>query len=173
VEIESIPTQYSGVTFRSRLEARWAQFFDVIGVNWQYEPMRIEGWIPDFLIDGRWLAEVKPTPITSTGAAHHEPFAKAIRDFDTLLLGEGPGDALGLVVRRESDGSILARYLVADLEAGPASLHVFPFLPRGFRSDLAAFWQGLSNQLGAWQPPPSRSVVFASCEAAFGPDWRA
>lgn len=173
MEIEAIPTEYSGVTFRSRLEAKWAQFFDMIGVEWEYEPKQVKGWIPDFLIAGQWLAEVKPTPITGTGAAHHEPFSKAIRNFDTLLLGEGPGDALGLVVRRQSDDSVFVRYLVADLEDGPARLHVFPFLPRGFRSDLAIFWRGLGNQPAAWQPPPAQSVVLAFCEAAFGTDWRA
>lgn len=165
MEIESIQTEYAGVTFRSRLEARWAPLFDVIGVEWKYEPTCLQGWIPDFLIGGLWLAEVKPTPITSTVAAHHEPFAKAIRRFDTILLGDGPGDALGLVVRRESDGGIFARHLVADLEHGAAKLHVFPFLPRGFRSDLTAFWNGLSDQPGAWQSPPVRSVILRAAKA--------
>lgn len=33
-----IETRYKGYRFRSRLEARWAVFFDVLGVRWEYEP---------------------------------------------------------------------------------------------------------------------------------------
>jgi hypothetical protein len=57
-----IPTEYSGTTFRSRLEARWARFFDGIGWNWEYEPFDADGYIPDFLILGRssLLIEIKP-----------------------------------------------------------------------------------------------------------------
>jgi hypothetical protein len=62
--INSIPTLYAGVRFRSRLEARWAAFFDVIGWEWNYEPFDLYGWIPDFMIivkTGRpVLVEVKP-----------------------------------------------------------------------------------------------------------------
>jgi hypothetical protein len=36
--IKLIETLYRGYRFRSRLEARWAVFFDVAGVAWQYEP---------------------------------------------------------------------------------------------------------------------------------------
>lgn len=32
-----IQTLYGQVLFRSRLEARWAVYFDVIGIEWQYE----------------------------------------------------------------------------------------------------------------------------------------
>ena len=53
--IKAIETEYKGYKFRSRLEARWAIFFDAIGVRWEYEP---EGYgmedgtvyLPDFLI---------------------------------------------------------------------------------------------------------------------------
>lgn len=33
-----IPTMYKGIQFRSRLEARWAVFFDTLGIEWEYEP---------------------------------------------------------------------------------------------------------------------------------------
>lgn len=55
--IKAIPTEYKGYRFRSRLEARWAVFFDTCGVEWEYEP---EGYdlgnglyyLPDFLLHG-------------------------------------------------------------------------------------------------------------------------
>ena len=56
-EMRAIQTEYKGYLFRSRLEARWAVFFDRLGVKWEYEP---EGYdlgdgllyLPDFLLHG-------------------------------------------------------------------------------------------------------------------------
>lgn len=63
---KSIPTFYNAVTFRSRLEARWAVFMDHLGVPWSYEHEGYaldSGWyVPDF-----WLPtlqthlEIKPS----------------------------------------------------------------------------------------------------------------
>lgn len=39
--IRAIPTPYGGEVFRSRLEARWAAFFDQLGLDWEYEE---DGW---------------------------------------------------------------------------------------------------------------------------------
>jgi hypothetical protein len=44
------PTLYKDVMFRSRLEARWAAFFDLVDWGWQYEPYDLKGWTPDFLV---------------------------------------------------------------------------------------------------------------------------
>lgn len=57
-----IPTTYESSNFRSRLEARWAAFFDLIGWRWTYEPMDASGYIPDFLIHGDrpFFVEVGP-----------------------------------------------------------------------------------------------------------------
>lgn len=57
-----IPTTYRNTRFRSRLEARWAAFFDLIGWSWIYEPLDADGYIPDFLIEGAapFLVEVGP-----------------------------------------------------------------------------------------------------------------
>jgi hypothetical protein len=54
--MKAIETMYRQYRFRSRLEARWAVFFDALGVKWQYEP---EGYVlddgtpylPDFLTE--------------------------------------------------------------------------------------------------------------------------
>ena len=53
--MKPIQTQYRGYLFRSRLEARWAVFFDACGVKWEYEPegYRLENgicYLPDFLL---------------------------------------------------------------------------------------------------------------------------
>ena len=63
--MNAIPTIYKGQLFRSRLEAKWACFFDLVGWEWEYEPMDLNGWIPDFLINGhtKLLCDVKPTQV--------------------------------------------------------------------------------------------------------------
>lgn len=53
--IRPIETEYHGYRFRSRLEARWAVFFDEIGADWVYEPEGYElpdgtRYLPDFLL---------------------------------------------------------------------------------------------------------------------------
>lgn len=57
-----IPTEYKGVHFRSRLEATWARFFDACGWAWDYEPIDLRGYIPDFVLRGarQHLVDVKP-----------------------------------------------------------------------------------------------------------------
>jgi hypothetical protein len=73
--IKAIETVYNGYRFRSRVEARWAVFFDTLGIEYEYEK---EGydlpsgrylpdfWLPQMLLRttasedyGVWL-EVKP-----------------------------------------------------------------------------------------------------------------
>ncbi len=57
--VAAIPTTYRGVNMRSRLEAKWAAFFDAGKIPWEYEPADYPGWIPDFRI-GKILVDVKP-----------------------------------------------------------------------------------------------------------------
>lgn len=63
-----IPTKYKGYTFRSRLEARWAVYFDLIGITWDYEPegyvLRNGVWyLPDFYLHQLdTFVEIKPQP---------------------------------------------------------------------------------------------------------------
>lgn len=63
-----IPTKYKGYTFRSRLEARWAVYFDLIGITWDYEPegyvLRNGIWyLPDFYLHQLdTFVEIKPFP---------------------------------------------------------------------------------------------------------------
>lgn len=62
--VTPIPTRYAGCHFRSRLEARWAVFFDAIDQPWTYEPEGFETpagrYLPDFFLpdQGVWV-EIK------------------------------------------------------------------------------------------------------------------
>jgi hypothetical protein len=50
--IKAIETEYNGYKFRSRLEARWAVFFDTLGIEYRYEEdgFDLNGtwYLPDF-----------------------------------------------------------------------------------------------------------------------------
>lgn len=52
--IQAIETKYKGYRFRSRLEARWAVFFDALGIEWEYEKEGFtngeEYYLPDFYL---------------------------------------------------------------------------------------------------------------------------
>ncbi len=63
--LKAIETRYNGYRFRSRLEARWAVFFDTLGVPYEYEKEGFDleeaGWyLPDFWLPSlRWWVEIK------------------------------------------------------------------------------------------------------------------
>lgn len=55
MDIKPIETVYNGYRFRSRLEARWAVFFDAAGIKYEYEPEGFEledgtRYLPDFYL---------------------------------------------------------------------------------------------------------------------------
>lgn len=64
--IKPILTDYGDYRFRSRLEARWALFFDRVGIAWDYEPegfsLPVNGrYLPDFwLPESACYVEIKP-----------------------------------------------------------------------------------------------------------------
>jgi len=72
VTTDAIPTWYRSTRFRSRLEARWAAVFDAFVWPWEYEPLDLRGYVPDFVLPFKrteWthrhtnlsmLVEVKP-----------------------------------------------------------------------------------------------------------------
>jgi hypothetical protein len=67
--IKAIETVYKGYRFRSRLEARWAVFFDALGLEWEYEKEGYQlsgtGYLPDFWFPKfNCFAEVKPKVFT-------------------------------------------------------------------------------------------------------------
>lgn len=80
-------TIYNGVLYRSRLEARWAIFFDVIGIPFHYEPkqfMTSEGfYLPDFYLPSlRMWVEIKP-------ATQHGPTPEEILKMRDVADTEG------------------------------------------------------------------------------------
>jgi len=100
----AIPTRYAGVQFRSRLEARWAAFFDIVGWRWEYEPFDLKGYIPDFILSFHrpLLVEVKPLIWRLSGDTDEGVVACAARwkivrsawDHEAMLCGVSVGEHL-------------------------------------------------------------------------------
>lgn len=72
MDVKAIETEYNGYKFRSRLEARWAVFFDAAGIKYEYEAYGFEGinwgdelprkYLPDFYLPQfDVFVEVKPS----------------------------------------------------------------------------------------------------------------
>ena len=69
-DIKPIETFYKGYRFRSRLEARWAVFFDAAGIQYGYEPQGYKlsdgtCYLPDFFLpEFKAYVEIKPSSIS-------------------------------------------------------------------------------------------------------------
>lgn len=99
---------HSGIRFRSRLEARWAAFFTYIGWKWEYEPLDAEGYVPDFLITGKWpfFVEVGPcvTPQEYQAKAAKADRAASTLQRDVLIVGVNPLPDLDTTMRQLACG---------------------------------------------------------------------
>ena len=102
MDIKPIETHYKGYKFRSRLEAKWAVFFDACGIEWDYEP---EGYnlgdgiyyLPDFVLhnvkakgfSGDLYVEVKGH-MTEEDEVKIEKFYEVFSDNNELPVSKKP-----------------------------------------------------------------------------------
>lgn len=108
--IKAIDTRYGGYLFRSRLEARWAVFFDKLGLSWTYEVegFDIDGlrYLPDFRVltpqgEPIWY-EVKPAGTASDPKFHAFKEALSRENPDGLVRAELLcGDPLDVIIRSD------------------------------------------------------------------------
>lgn len=93
--LKPIETNYKGYRFRSRLEARWAVFFETLDVRWEYEPQGYDlgdlgFYLPDFWLSTvKMFAEVKPEDYTASDHARCHALAAAT-DTSVLILNGTP-----------------------------------------------------------------------------------
>lgn len=177
----SYPTLYNGSRFRSRLEARWAAFFDLVGWRWTYEPFDVTGYIPDFAIHGpaSLLVEVGPCEFLSEFSEKAEkPLATFGRERTVLILGIDP-----LILQQgRPDLLPIAGYLTNDGEDGweqtaPARWSRCQKCDRiGIYHELGAFrlrpcghWSG-NNHLGVID---ERQIALLWRDAGNRVQWRA
>ena len=119
--MKAIETVYRGFRFRSRLEARWAVFFDALGIKWRYET---EGYdlggagyylpdfflhynedyharfVPDFDPAGHWV-EIKPVAPSLAEQRKMVELSKHTMHSGMIFVGS-PGDGIFYSTSRKS-----------------------------------------------------------------------
>lgn len=160
-EIKSKPTIYNGTKFRSRLEARWACFFDLLGWKWQYEPFDLQGWTPDFIVygsEGRFiLVEIKPFIDDDVLAEYQAKVALWANGHNCIILSND---------FNEDSGGILAGYQFDTF------LEVTPFTGEPFKIhwkdgqvgndsqfDIGSIYMAFDGVL--WADPDNRKLFLA------------
>lgn len=160
--IKPIETIYNGYRFRSRLEARWAVFFDAIDADWEYEP---EGFVlengmyylPDFLIHnnkGRgpselWIEVKNPYNFSEEDKTKVNTFANPAYmgyvDDNTraiLVVGNipniGKDDSLSTNIDYDEDKKIFSLELVDG--------DYFPAIPAKYKGGGFCLLDGNNNQ---------------------------
>lgn len=80
MKFEAKETYYNNILFRSKNEAKWARFFDLVRIRYDYEPTTVTGWNgvrykPDFYFpDYEKYAEVK----SNAKGIHNEQMANKL-----------------------------------------------------------------------------------------------
>jgi hypothetical protein len=163
--MKTIETRYAGYRFRSRLEARWAVFFDALGARWEYEPEGFKlpsgkRYLPDFklLLRGRGVfVEVKPSPSSDADWRKAIEFARA----EPILLLAGPPR-----VRRFDTLALPASYDMARLVRGDSHLGPLGWgLHREWIVRLSAFLEA-RDESGAVEASRSARFEFGESGAA-------
>lgn len=132
--MKAIETEYNGYRFRSRLEARWAVFFDTLGIKYEYEPegFDLDGvyYLPDF-----WLPDIK-TWVEVKGVMRKEDSEKINKFIDKILEENGnywkkPEERLMVVgnIPSESDTKHLYDWMFETKDGMYSCNRDWPYLP--------------------------------------------
>ena len=98
MHLKAIDTVYKGHRFRSRLEARWAVFFNSLGLPYEYEKegFDLDGilYLPDFWMPSLDIyVEIKGSALTKLDERKIEALAEASDKECLVLIGQiGPPD---------------------------------------------------------------------------------
>lgn len=132
--IKPIQTFYKGYHFRSRLEARWAVFFDELNLQWEYEKEGFElqagRYLPDFWIStvNMW-AEVKPEFKFDFDATIKVYQLASHTQKSVLLLGGAPENRPYDAVDRDG---FLCEYCLTNYHNYPQDEHRFYGMPSDY-----------------------------------------
>jgi hypothetical protein len=110
--LPAIATRYKGRVYRSRLEARYASYFDALGWAYEYEPLDLHGYIPDFIIRAPGACGVSEPMVVEV-----KPFVPPFEDEDVML-----------VCKRIEDGGWLGDALVVGAQHRCDNQHAQPMM---------------------------------------------
>jgi hypothetical protein len=138
-EIKPIPTYYNHVLYRSRMEARWAAFFDFVRWDFEYEPEPFATWSPDFVIHTLdTFIEVKPLTMWDSAITKMQPYSKQFRCgllHDHIEIG--------------SDAYYIGKYLNRDYKEGELLLKDYTIPYRGNFTPrvIEQYWAEAKNKV--------------------------
>ena len=177
MNIKPIETEYNGYRFRSRLEARWAVFFDTVGIKYQYEPEGFDlgdgiKYLPDFYLpeDEVWV-EIKGTMPDEKDLEKMLRFGQKVCGDMTetgkryrCLLGEIPFNGIGdfipclIYASREELGKLLKAGSPVNIPKYGAFNHGFWVHNRGLEIGKRAMKKARSARFEHGEKPNIRSV---------------
>lgn len=104
----AISTRYKGYNFRSRLEARWAVFFDHLNIRWDYEPEGFElgnglRYLPDFWLPD-WKIWIEVKPAACDDAAREKACRLVHQSGHALYMSNGLPDGPGTLFYLDASG---------------------------------------------------------------------
>jgi hypothetical protein len=132
-QFEILETRWKGWRFRSRLEARWAVYFDDLGIAFQYETISyvMDGlcYLPDFWLPqvGLW-AEVKPRPFDAMELLKIDRLVRGTGDAAILLIGPPDFNSYSTIELAEHAGIpelIWSDVLISNYHSYPRDEHRF------------------------------------------------
>lgn len=178
--VQPIETVWRGYRFRSRLEARWAVYFDSLGLRWEYEAEGFDlgpagRYLPDFWLpkfNGGLFVECKPSGSDILAEDWIRWKALVEKSRHCLLLAMGTpspraytlitfwreeGDARGLIL----SGMFNTRYLPggSKLEPGETGRLYVEDFPRSHEETRE------NDQIAAWGA--NRAAIKAARSARF------
>ena len=141
-KLKAIETNYNGYRFRSRLEAKWAVFFDALKVKYQYELEGFDlgelGWyLPDFFLSEQdaWV-EVKGKDPTQTEIDKIATLCLQSRQ-TTIILSSTPGIHAG---------NVTAFFRFQDTDSMPGGETPLDYLGNGvYAFGLTPIYGGVAN----------------------------
>jgi len=115
-DIKAIPTQYKGYKFRSRLEARFAVFFDALNQGFRYEPEgynleRGLNYLPDFFLDAGYFVEIKPYYPNAIEMRKAQLLAQQTKTKVYILYGDLSLPVIDLKAQKRTGGFCALRFL--------------------------------------------------------------
>lgn len=150
--MKAIPQQHDGILYRSRTEARWGEFWSLVGAHFEYEPEGFDLWgewyVPDFHLSGVYV-EVKPS-----GA----PTARG--EYLATMLAKETGAVV--VIASGNPGSAVLR---AHLPTGEKGL---AHIVEEFKSETGA-WLVQFTDGGGWSIPLCKGLTNCSAEGVEHP----
>lgn len=126
--IQAIETRYKGYRFRSRLEARWAVYFDAMNIEWRYEhdgyDLPTGYYLPDFWFpEANAYGEVKAVHFSQDETQRDIELVRLTGRPCAMLAGQPDFGDYALLVATEKEVTELWGYKFGPFYCG---LDVFP-----------------------------------------------